>query len=75
MTAPARAAAGLAAVDTVPGRHLPQEDQAPAIARKIARLALGPAPGFPAQEVPAGPGPRRAGVSPRSNNMTQESDT
>jgi len=73
----ARAAAGLAAVDTVPGKHFPQEDQAPAIARKIARLALGPAPSFPAPGVPAGPGPRRAGVSPpRSrNNMTQEGDT
>jgi len=73
----ARAAAGLAAVDTVPGKHFPQEDQAPAIARKIARLALGPASSFPAQGVPAGPGPRRARVSaPRSrNNMTQEGDT
>ena len=40
----ARAAAHLAEVDTVPGKHFPQEDQAPAIARKIARHALGPAP-------------------------------
>ena len=40
----ARAAAHLAEVDTVPGKHFPQEDQAPAIARKIARQALGPAP-------------------------------
>jgi haloalkane dehalogenase len=40
----ARAAAGLAEVDTVPGKHFPQEDQAPAIARKIAAQALRPAP-------------------------------
>jgi len=43
----ARAAAGLAKVDTVPGKHFPQEDQAPAIARKIARQARGPAAQFP----------------------------
>jgi pimeloyl-ACP methyl ester carboxylesterase len=36
----ARAAAGLASLYTVPGKHFPQEDQAPAIARKIAELAL-----------------------------------
>jgi pimeloyl-ACP methyl ester carboxylesterase len=36
----ARAAAGLASVYTVPGKHFPQEDQAPAIAGKIAELAL-----------------------------------
>jgi haloalkane dehalogenase len=36
----ARAAAGLAEVVTVPGKHFPQEDQAPAIARKIAEQAL-----------------------------------
>jgi hypothetical protein len=36
----ARAAAGLAEVATVPGKHFPQEDQAPAIARKIAEQAL-----------------------------------
>ncbi|HYA53408.1 MAG TPA: alpha/beta fold hydrolase [Streptosporangiaceae bacterium] len=36
----ARAAAGLAQVATVPGKHFPQEDQAPAIARKIAEQAL-----------------------------------
>jgi len=35
----ARAAAGLARVHTVPGKHFPQEDQAPAIAAKIADLA------------------------------------
>jgi haloalkane dehalogenase len=35
----ARAAAGLSQVHTVPGKHFPQEDQAPAIARKIAELA------------------------------------
>jgi haloalkane dehalogenase len=36
----ARAAAGLAEVATVPGKHFPQEDQAPAIARKIAEQVL-----------------------------------
>ena len=36
----ARAAAGLVEVVTVPGKHFPQEDQAPAIARKIAEQAL-----------------------------------
>jgi haloalkane dehalogenase len=36
----ARAAAGLAEVVTVPGKHFPQEDQAPAIARRIAEQAL-----------------------------------
>jgi pimeloyl-ACP methyl ester carboxylesterase len=40
----ARAAAGLAEVATVPGKHFPQEDQAPAIARKIAEQALWPPP-------------------------------
>lgn len=34
----ARAAAGLPRVHTVPGKHFPQEDQAPAIARKIAEF-------------------------------------
>jgi pimeloyl-ACP methyl ester carboxylesterase len=32
-------AAGLPRVHTVPGKHFPQEDQAPAIARQIAELA------------------------------------
>jgi haloalkane dehalogenase len=36
----ARAAAGLPSLHTVPGKHFPQEDQAPAIADKIADLAL-----------------------------------
>lgn len=36
----ARAAAGLAAVDSVPGKHFPQEDQAPAIAARVAAIAL-----------------------------------
>jgi haloalkane dehalogenase len=36
----ARAAAGLPRVHTVPGKHFPQEDQAPALAGKIAELAL-----------------------------------
>jgi len=36
----ARAAAGLASLYTVPGKHFPQEDQAPAIAGQIAELAL-----------------------------------
>ena len=36
----ARAAAGLARLHTVPGKHFPQEDQAPAIARQIAEFAL-----------------------------------
>lgn len=43
----ARAAAGLARLHTVPGKHFPQEDQAPAIARKIAELALPQEPGNP----------------------------
>jgi haloalkane dehalogenase len=36
----ARAAAGLAAVDRIPGKHFPQEDQAPAIAARVAFIAL-----------------------------------
>ena len=36
----ARAAAALRRVHTVPGKHFPQEDQAPAITRQIAELAL-----------------------------------
>lgn len=36
----ARAAAGLSNLHTVPGKHFPQEDQAPAIAQKITELAL-----------------------------------
>jgi haloalkane dehalogenase len=36
----ARAAVGLPRLYTVPGKHFPQEDQAPAIADKIAELAL-----------------------------------
>jgi haloalkane dehalogenase len=36
----ARAAAGLERLHTVPGKHFPQEDQAPAIARQIAAFAL-----------------------------------
>ena len=36
----ARAAAGLSRLHTVPGKHFPQEDQALAIAQKIAELAL-----------------------------------
>jgi haloalkane dehalogenase len=35
----ARAAAGLSRLHTVPGKHFPQEDQAPAVAAKIAELA------------------------------------
>jgi haloalkane dehalogenase len=35
----AREAAGLASVITLPGKHFPQEDQAPAIAREIAEFA------------------------------------
>lgn len=34
----------VAEVVTVPGKHFPQEDQAPAIARKIAEQALRPSP-------------------------------
>jgi len=37
----ARAAAGLAQVHAVAGMHFPQEDQAPAIAEKIAEVARG----------------------------------
>lgn len=36
----ARAAAGLARLHTIPGKHFPQEDQAPAIARQIAKFVL-----------------------------------
>ena len=36
----ARAAAALPVVHTVPGKHFPQEDQAPAIAERIAELAM-----------------------------------
>jgi haloalkane dehalogenase len=36
----ARAAAALPGVHSVPGKHFPQEDQAPAIAEKIAGLAM-----------------------------------
>jgi haloalkane dehalogenase len=35
----ARAAAGLPAIDRIPGRHFPQEDQAPAIAAHVAAIA------------------------------------
>jgi pimeloyl-ACP methyl ester carboxylesterase len=35
----ARAAAGLAAIDRIPGKHFPQEDQAPAIATRVASIA------------------------------------
>jgi haloalkane dehalogenase len=35
----ARAAAGLPTIDTIPGKHFPQEDQAPAIAARIAAIA------------------------------------
>jgi pimeloyl-ACP methyl ester carboxylesterase len=43
----ARAAAGLPRLHVVPGKHFPQEDQAPAIAQKIAELVLGRPPGGP----------------------------
>ena len=46
----ARAAAGLAEIGTVPGKHFPQEDQAPAIARTIAAQALRPAPPRPSPQ-------------------------
>lgn len=36
----ARAAAGLARLHTIPGKHFPQEDQAPAIASQIAKFVL-----------------------------------
>jgi len=35
----ARAAAGLQSVATIPAKHFPQEDQAPAVADHVARLA------------------------------------
>jgi haloalkane dehalogenase len=35
----ARAAAGLSAIDRIPGKHFPQEDQASAIAARIAAIA------------------------------------
>lgn len=36
----ARAAAGLPAIDRIPGKHFPQEDQAPAIADRVASIVL-----------------------------------
>jgi haloalkane dehalogenase len=36
----ARAAAGQPAIDRIPGKHFPQEDQAPAIATRVASIAL-----------------------------------
>ena len=36
----ARAAAGLAAIDRIPGKHFPQEDQAAPIATRVASIAL-----------------------------------
>jgi haloalkane dehalogenase len=35
----ARTAAGLPAIDRIPGKHFPQEDHAPAIAARIAAIA------------------------------------
>jgi hypothetical protein len=35
----ARLAAGVDAIQVIPGRHFPQEDQAPAIAEHVARPA------------------------------------
>ena len=37
----ARAAAGLAVIDRIPGKHFPLEDQAPAIAARVTSIALG----------------------------------
>jgi pimeloyl-ACP methyl ester carboxylesterase len=48
----ARAAAGLPSLHIVPGKHFPQEDQAPAIARKIAELAHRAGPGWAAAVSP-----------------------
>ena len=36
----ARAAAGLARIERIPGKHFPQEDQAPAISARVASIAL-----------------------------------
>jgi haloalkane dehalogenase len=48
----ARAAAGLTGIDRIPGKHFPQEDQAPTIATRVASIALAAgrsgAPGRPA---------------------------
>lgn len=38
--AKARAAACLTVIDRIPGKHFPQEDQAPAIATRVASIAL-----------------------------------
>jgi pimeloyl-ACP methyl ester carboxylesterase len=38
--AKARAAAGLTVIDRIPGKHFPQEDQAPAIAARVASITL-----------------------------------
>jgi hypothetical protein len=45
-------AAGLPRLYTVPGKHFPQEDQAPAIAERIAELALRQ----PQRPIRSGPG-------------------
>jgi haloalkane dehalogenase len=49
----ARAAAGLASLDVVPGKHFRQEDQAPVIARKIAELVFGKPHAMPQRWLPA----------------------
>jgi hypothetical protein len=36
---PARRVAGLKEIQTLPGKHFPQEDQAPAIAERVAAIA------------------------------------
>jgi haloalkane dehalogenase len=38
----ARAAAGLESIQTIPAKHFPQEDQAPAIAERVAAIAQAP---------------------------------
>lgn len=43
----ARAAAGLPRLHVVPGKHFPQEDQAPAIAKQIAELVFSQRPSGP----------------------------
>jgi len=49
----ARAAVGLQAIDTIPGKHFPQEDQASAIADRVASIATtASAPHRPRRERP-----------------------
>lgn len=65
----ARVAADLAQLHTIPGKHFPQEDQAPAIARQIAELARIE----PARTGHPGPnGPVNRDLGPQRRRMTRD---